>query len=405
MKIVIYTKSGCSYCKKAKKWFKEQGINYDMRIINNPVKRERFYADQGPNVNTMPQIFLDDVRIGGYTELIKNSELILSEFGGLMTQSKTYKPFLYPWAVDLCVESERMHWIEDEIDLSEDVTQWKKGVVTDNEKDFIVNILRLFTQGDVAVGQNYVDYFIPRIKNNEVRNLLVSIAAREGIHQRAYALLNDTLGLADKEYHAFLDYKEMTDKVDWMQDNDISSFRGMGLSFAKTVFTEGVSLFASFAMLLNFQRFGKLKGTGKIVEWSLKDESVHVTSMTMLYRTFCEEHPRIVTDEFIKTIYAMATKVVRLEEAFIDMVFSDYVIEGLTKEELKEYIRYITDRRLIGLGLKGKFKVKENPIPWLEWLVNATDHTNFFENKVTEYDVAGLQGTWDYSFIDIDYET
>ena len=130
MKIVIYTKSGCDYCKKAKKWFKEQGINFDLCIINNPTKRQRFYNDQGKNVNTMPQIFLDDVRIGGYTELIKNSELILSEFGGLMTQSKTYKPFLYPWAVELAQESERMHWIEDEIDLSEDVTQWKKGTVS-----------------------------------------------------------------------------------------------------------------------------------------------------------------------------------------------------------------------------------------------------------------------------------
>lgn len=282
MKITIYTKSGCSYCKKAKTWFKEQGIDYDLRIINNPVKRERFYKDCGPNVNTMPQIFLDDTRIGGYNDLIKNASTILSEFGGLMTQSKTYKPFLYPWAVDLTVESELMHWVEQELDLSEDVTQWKKGTVTDNEKEFITHVLRLFTQGDVAVAQNYYDYYIPKMKNNEVRNMLGSIAAREGIHQRAYALLNDTLGLPDSEYHAFLGYKEMTDKIDWIQDNDIHSFNGIGLSIAKTVFSEGVSLFASFAMLLNFQRFGKMKGMGKVVEWSIKDEALIEDTLVVL---------------------------------------------------------------------------------------------------------------------------
>lgn len=400
MKITIYTKSGCSYCKKAKTWFKEQGIDYDLRIINNPVKRERFYKDCGTNVNTMPQIFLDDTRIGGYNDLIKNASTILSEFGGLMTQSKTYKPFLYPWAVDLTVESELMHWVEQELDLSEDVTQWKKGTVGDNEKEFITHVLRLFTQGDVAVAQNYYDYFIPKMKNNEIRNMLGSIAAREGIHQRAYALLNDTLGLPDSEYHAFLSYKEMTDKIDWIQDNDIHSFNGIGLSLAKTVFSEGVSLFASFAMLLNFQRFGKMKGMGKVVEWSIKDESAHVVAMTQLFRTFCSEHPRIVTDEFKKSIYTMAKQIVKLEDAFIDMAMQEFEIEGMTKDDLHGYMRYIADRRLIGLGMKPIFKVKENPLPWLEWIVNAADHTNFFENKVAEYDVAGLQGTWDYDSVD-----
>ncbi|MEY8702536.1 ribonucleotide-diphosphate reductase subunit beta, partial [Francisella philomiragia] len=124
----------------------------------------------------------------------------------LTTFSKTYKPFSYPWAVDLTVKHEKAHWIEDEIDLSEDVTDWKNGKITKVEKEYITNILRLFTQSDVAVGQNYYDQFIPAFKNNEVRNMLGSFAAREGIHQRAYALLNDTLGLPDSEYHAFLEY-------------------------------------------------------------------------------------------------------------------------------------------------------------------------------------------------------
>ena len=113
---------------------------------------------------------------------------------------------------------EKAHWIEEEVDLSEDVTDWKGGKMSDVEKEYVTNILRLFTQSDVAVGQNYFDQFIPKFKNNEVRNMLGSFATREGIHQRAYALLNETLGLPDSEYHAFLEYQEMADKIDYVLD-------------------------------------------------------------------------------------------------------------------------------------------------------------------------------------------
>ena len=154
--------------------------------------------------------------------------------------------------------------------MSEDVSDWKGGKVTDIEKEYITNILRLFTQSDVAVGQNYFDQFIPKFKNNEVRNMLGSFASREGIHQRAYALLNETLGLSDAEYHAFLEYKEMANKLAFMQKSDNSTHRGLALAVAKSVFNEGVALFASFVMLLNFQRFGKMKGMGKVVEWSIR---------------------------------------------------------------------------------------------------------------------------------------
>ena len=90
----------------------------------------------------------------------------------------------------------------------------------------------------------------------------------------------------------------------------------------------------------------------------------------------------------------MSTLSVELEDKFIDLAYDMGTIEGLAKEEVKQYIRYITDRRLLQLGLKPNFKVKENPLPWLEWILNGADHTNFFENRVTEYEVAGLTGDW-----------
>ena len=94
----------------------------------------------------------------------------------------------------------------------------------------------------------------------------------------------------------------------------------------------------------------------------------------------------------------MAKNVVKLEDKFIQLAYAMGEIEGLTMEEVKTYIRYITDRRLLQLGLKTTFKVKNNPLPWLEWILNGADHTNFFENRVTEYEVAGLTGSWDSAY-------
>ena len=408
--IQIYTKADCPFCIQAKQWFNEHTIEYTEHLMNDEEERLAFYQrinnvkeqlgiGRQPGINSVPQIFFNNERVGGYSELIKVQDKILrARGGGLTVASETYKPFYYSWAVDLTVRHEKAHWIEDEIDLGEDVSDWKTGKVTDVEKDYITNILRLFTQSDVAVGQNYYDQFIPKFKNNEVRNMLGSFANREGVHQRAYALLNDTLGLPDSEYHAFLEYKEMTNKIDFMQKSDNTTQRGLALAMAKSVFNEGVALFASFVMLLNFQRVGKMKGMGKVVEWSIRDESMHVEGNSKLFKAFVAEHPKLVDNEFKKEIYVMAKDIVKLEDKFIELAYEMGDIEGLTKDEVKTYIRYITDRRLLQLGLKTNFKVKNNPLPWLEWILNGADHTNFFENRVTEYEVAGLTGSWDNAY-------
>lgn len=310
----------------------------------------------------------------------------------LLEISKTYKPFNYPWAVELTKKHEEIHWVEDEAELSEDVQDWRTKL-TESEKEFVTHVLRLFTQSDVQVGENYFELLIPKFKNNEVRNMLSSFATREGVHQRAYALLNDTLGLPDEEFHAFLEYSEMADKIEFMSQGNPNTQTGLALALAQSVFNEGMSLFASFVMLLNFQRFGKMKGMGTIVEWSIRDETMHVQGNSKLFRTFCEEHPRVVNDELKSKIYNMSKEAVKLEDKFIDLAYSSGVeIEGLSKDEVKQYIRHIADRRLLQLGMKPKFGVKDNPLPWLDWVLNGASHDNFFEKRVTEYSVNGMEG-------------
>lgn len=281
MSLKVISKSGCPYCLKLKDLLKEKDLEFEEVVLDDNDERQAFYRKW--EVNTVPQLFQNGIRIGGYTEILpKIGEIVVNENNNSMQHSTVYKPFYAPWAVDIAKRHEKIHWIEEEADLSEDVNQWKNGKLSNEEKAFITDILRLFTQSDVIVGQNYYEFLIPKFKNNEIRNMLGSFSAREAIHQRAYALLTDTLGLPDSEYSAFREYESMKNKADYMLKNDNSSLKGLGLCLAKSVFSEGVLLFASFAMLLNFQRFGKMKGVGKIVEWSQRDEAVTPETEVML---------------------------------------------------------------------------------------------------------------------------
>ena len=312
----------------------------------------------------------------------------------VLEESKVYKPFKYPWAVEAAIQHEKIHWGEWEAKLQEDVAQWQGNKLSSEEKNHITQILRLFTQSDVQVGTNYIEYYLPKIKNNEIRAMLSSFVNREFVHQRSYALLNDTLGLPEEEFSAFTSVQEMQDKLEFMADIDVHSHTGLAKAIARSVMNEGMSLFSAFAMLLNYQRFGKMRGMCEIVEWSVRDETMHCEGMVKLFRTFCEEHPRIVTDEFKADIYQMFRDAVDLEDKVIDLAFEMGAIEGLTKEEVKQYIRYIADRRLIQLGLKPNWEVSENPLEWLDWVLNGDSFKNFFEGTVTDYNASGMEGDW-----------
>ena len=321
---------------------------------------------------------------------------------GLKEYSKSYKPFKYPWAIEYAESHEKIHWGTWEAKLAEDVNQWKSNNITNLEKRHITNILRIFTQSDVAVGGNYCDIFIPFFRNNEIRNMLLSFANREGTHQRSYALLNDTLGLAESEYSVFLEYKEMADKIDFMTTPPKSMKKkdqNIAFELARSVCNEGMSLFSAFVMLLNYQRFGKMKGMCEIVEWSIRDETMHVEAMTKLFHTYLEENPHLITDTLKSYIYTNFTKAVELENDLIDLIYKDTSIEGLSSVDLKAYIKYLADRRLLQLGMKPIFKQNKNPLPWLDWIVSGDSFKNFFEGTVTDYNASGLTGNINWELI------
>ena len=314
-----------------------------------------------------------------------------------LTEERSYfKPFNYPWAYDAWLKHEQSHWLHTEVPMLEDVKDWKKKL-TKEEKHFLTNIFRFFTQGDIDVAGGYVKNYLPYFPQPEIRMMLMGFAAREALHIAAYSHLIETLGLPEATYNEFLEYQEMKEKHDYVMD--ISSKNGDKASTAGHIavfsaFTEGMQLFSSFIMLLNFPRQGKMKGMGQIVTWSIVDETQHCENMIKLFRTFVEENREIWTDELKSKIYTIAEKMVELEDKFIDLSFSMGEMEGLNAEDVKKYIRYIADRRLISLGMKGIFKVKKNPLPWVEEMINAPTHTNFFENRATDYAKGALSGNW-----------
>ena len=305
-----------------------------------------------------------------------------------------YKPFDYPWMFDYYVQQNQMHWFPEEVPLHNDVMDWA-DVLSDSERNLLTQIFRLFTQSDVDVSSGYIDKYMRIFKKPEARMMMGSFANMESIHQHAYSLLLDTVGMPEVEYKAFSEYEEMAQKHEYIQTFKVAASNLESIAKALAVysaFTEGLQLFSSFIILLNFSRFGKMKGMGQIVTYSIRDESLHVEAMTKLFREFVQENIDIWKDDFKKELYDICRAMVDLEDKFLDLVFETGNIEGLTKKEMSQYIRYIADRRLLQLGLKPNYNVKDNPLPWIDSVL-GTEHQNFFEGRATAYMKAGLRGS------------
>ncbi len=316
----------------------------------------------------------------------------------LLDANPVYKPFRYPWAYDAWYTQQRIHWLPEEVPLADDIKDWHRNL-TAEERNLLTQIFRFFTQSDVEVNNCYMRHYAAVFKPTEIMMMLVAFANMETVHIAAYSYLLDTIGIPESEYAAFLHYKQMKDKYDYMQQFGTATKGDIARTLAAFgAFTEGLQLFASFAILLNFPRFNKMKGMGQIVSWSVRDETLHTQSVIRLFKTFVTENPEIDNRGLRDDLYQICDTVVEHEDAFIDLAFELGGVEGLGAVDVKRYIRYIADRRLAELGLDPVYHVGRNPLPWLEEILNGVEHTNFFENRATEYSRAATQGTWEEAF-------
>jgi ribonucleoside-diphosphate reductase beta chain len=315
---------------------------------------------------------------------------------GLTTPSTAYKPFRYPWAFDMWKTQQQVHWMPEEVPLGEDVKDWANKL-DESERNLLTQIFRFFTQADIEVADNYMDRYSQVFKPTEVKMMLGAFTNMETIHIAAYALLLETIGMPESEFGAFMEYEALKDKHDYMKEFGVQTDEDILRTLAMFGgFSEGLQLFASFAMLMNFPRQNKMKGMGQIVSWSIRDESLHCDGIIKLFHAFAAETGAL-TDEVKADIVNHCRKVVEMEDRFIDLAFELGPVNGMTPNDIKQYIRFIADWRLQQLGLEPIYDVKENPLPWLQVMLSGVEHANFFEARATEYSKAATQGQWDES--------
>ena len=298
-----------------------------------------------------------------------------------------YKPFEYQQAFDFYKDQHRVHWLADEVPLASDLGDWK-GKLTEPEKNLIGNILKSFAQTEVHVN----DYWSTKVSvwfpKPEIQAMARVFADFESIHAEAYARLNEELGLDD--FQAFLEDETSKAKIERLIETPGETLEERALSLAIfSAFTEGVNLFSSFAILMSFQLRNLMKGTGQIVEWSVRDESLHSKAGCWLFRTLLEEQPELNNNRLRDAVIEACQIAVQLEFDFIDKAFEMGDVDGLNVNQLKNFIKARANEKMMELGYKAIYNdIDPNLLKQIEWfghLTSGKTHQDFFAGRVTSY--------------------
>lgn len=320
----------------------------------------------------------------------------------LLKERIVYKPFEYPAAKDFWLRQQQAHWLHTEVPMANDVADWSSNL-KDHEKNVVGGILKGFAQTETVVNDYWTGLVTKWFRKPEIIMMATTFGAFETIHAEAYSLLNEQLGLDN--FAEFLEDESTAAKIESLMDvrdghNGEIDYHEVARSLAIfSAFTEGVNLFSSFAVLLSFKMRNKLKGVGQIVEWSVRDESLHSNAGCWLFRTLMEEQPQLKTDKLINEIREAATAAMELEFNFIDKVFEMGDLENLTKEDLKNFIKHRINTKMGDLGLKPLIPSEEidqgalKTMLWFDAVIAGKQHTDFFANRVTNYSKGHME--WD----------
>jgi len=313
-----------------------------------------------------------------------------------------YKPFEYQEAADYWLKQQQAHWLHTEVPMMSDLNDWKQNL-TETEKNIIGSILKGFAQTETVVNDYWSGLVTKWFRKPEIIMMATTFGAFETIHAEAYSLLNETLGL--ENFAEFLEDEATMAKIenlmtvkDGMKDEmDIHEIAKSLAIFS--AFTEGVNLFSSFAVLLSFKMRNKLKGVGQIVEWSIRDESMHSEAGCWLFKTLINENPKLKTPELEAAINEAALLSLTLELDFIDKVYELGDLEGCPKYDLVNFIKNRVNTKLGDLGYKPIISnidlTAVERMKWFDHLSAGKQHTDFFANRVTNYSKGHL--TWDES--------
>lgn len=306
---------------------------------------------------------------------------------GLLDGRSTYKPFHYDKAYDYWLKQQQAHWLHTEVPMSSDIQDWKLNL-TDDARQMVGGVLKGFIQTEIVVNDYWTHNVSKWFPHPEIVMMSSAFGSMETIHTMAYANLNDTLGLED--YDAFLEEPTAKAKIDRLLHVEGSTPKEIARSLAIfSGFTEGVSLFSSFAALLNFSRSNLLKGVAQIISFSIKDESLHSDAGCWLFRQFVSEYPEVFDDDLKASVYEAARVTVSMEDDFIDSFFVSDEIYGLRKEDLKAFIRQRANVKLGDLGFKTNWKNVDKEaldrMLWFDYLSTGVESQDFFAQRVSDY--------------------
>lgn len=320
----------------------------------------------------------------------------------ILQERVVYKPFEYPAAHDYWMKQQQAHWLHTEVPMANDVTDWKSNL-KDHEKNVVGGILKGFAQTETVVNDYWTGLVTKWFRKPEIIMMATTFGAFETIHAEAYSLLNEQLGLDN--FAEFLEDEATAAKIENLMevrdghDGQVDYHEAARSLAIFSAFTEGVNLFSSFAVLLSFKMRNKLKGVGQIVEWSVRDESLHSNAGCWLFRTLMEEHPELKTDKLIAEIREAAQAALELEFNFIDKIFEMGDLENLTKDELKNFIKHRVNTKMGDLGLKPLVPSEDidqgalKTMLWFDAVIAGKQHTDFFANRVTNYSKGHME--WD----------
>ena len=318
----------------------------------------------------------------------------------LLQERIVYKPFEYPKAFDYWLKQQQAHWIHTEVPMMSDINDWKQNL-NETEKNIIGSILKGFAQTETVVNDYWTGLVTKWFRKPEIIAMDTTFGAMETIHAEAYSLLNEELGLDD--FSEFLEDETTMAKIETLMDvrdsfNGEVNWHERAKSLAIfSAFTEGVNLFSSFAVLLSFKMRNKLKGVGQIVEWSIRDESMHSEAGCWLFKTLIKENPYLNTPELEAAINEAALLSLKLELDFIEKVYEMGDLEGCNKYNLIHFIKNRVNTKLADLGynpIVGDVDMTAvNEMKWFDALSAGKQHTDFFANRVTNYSKGHLE--WD----------
>lgn len=321
--------------------------------------------------------------------------------GGRETMTFNLLPLRYGWAYELYRTMKANHWEPEDIPMQRDIAQWRDDSALSEVDRWIVRMgVGYFSAAEGIVGDNILHVVRELVTASELKLVLGRHAHEENIHADSLLYMISSLGIDPHECEAmFDDVPTIVAKNAFVTGVSRELRRELDMTLpeskrllARNVFVfgqcmEGTQFYGLFGMILSLYRQGKLPGLGMMFRYTLRDESNHIELFRRLLLELTAENPEIWTPAFREELRGLMREAVELEKRFIRDCLPVSAV-GLSAEEFENYIDYIADRRLEGVGLEPLAGRLENPLPWLAELMDIRKEQNFFEGRVTEYQKA-----------------